>query len=286
MRGFANEVSGRFVGWLMRRRVIQRLAWAQHTNPAVRTVWTRVSNPLRWRPLPILSGAGRGMRINLHGSFVGFATGTAERPLQEALVRELGRGATFFDIGANVGFITLIAAKLVGPSGRVVAFEPVPSHVAAINANLALNGLHGIEVRETAIGREAGSASLIVSDFSAFARFASVSTPDRARETIEVAVSSIDELVGCGALPTPDVIKIDVEGAELDVIEGMQRTLGEHRPVILCEVHDSNARYVELMRSLGYEVTNLDEDVPVEHGHRNVHTLARAQSLAAARVPG
>ena len=77
------------------------------------------------------------MRINLHGSAVAFATGMAERPLQSALQRELRPGATFFDIGANVGFVTLIAARLVGPSGRVVAFEPVPENVAAIRENLA-----------------------------------------------------------------------------------------------------------------------------------------------------
>ena len=105
--------------------------------------------------MTILSGPARGMRINLHGSAVAFATGTAERPLQAALQRELRPGATFFDIGANVGFVTLIAARLVGPSGRVVAFEPVPENVAAIRENLALNGIDWVEVHETAVARAA-----------------------------------------------------------------------------------------------------------------------------------
>ena len=84
----------------------------------MRALWTRASRPLRWRPIPILSGPGRGLRINLHGSAVAFATGMAERPMQEALARELRPGATFFDIGANVGFVTVLAARLVGPGGR------------------------------------------------------------------------------------------------------------------------------------------------------------------------
>jgi FkbM family methyltransferase len=222
------------------------------------------------------------MRINLHGSAVAFATGTAERPLQDALQREVKPGATFFDIGANVGFVTILAARLVGPSGRVVAFEPVPANVAAIRENLELNGIDWVDVRQTAVGRSSGSATFIVSDVSAFSRLASVSVPSGARESIEVAVSSIDELMSSGALPAPDVVKLDVEGAELEAIEGMRRTFGEHQPVLLCEVHDCNAEYVELMRGLGYETTNLDEDVPVELGHRNAHTLARPQARVSA----
>jgi hypothetical protein len=58
----------------------------------------------------------------------------------------------------------------------------------------------------------------------------------------------------------------------------MRRTIAEHRPVILCEVHDCNADYVALMNGLGYETVNLDEDVPVELGHRNAHTLARPRA--------
>jgi FkbM family methyltransferase len=221
------------------------------------------------------------MRINLHGSAVAFATGTAERPLQDALEREVKTGATFFDVGANVGFVTILAARLVGPSGRVVAFEPVPENVAAIRENLALNGIDWVDVRQTAVGRAAGSASFIVSDVSAFSRLASVNVPSGARESIEVVVSSIDELMSAGGLPAPDVVKIDIEGAELEAIEGMRHTLGEHRPVLLCEVHDCNAEYVELMGSLGYATINLDEEVPVEFGHRNAHTLARPQPAAA-----
>jgi len=283
MRRLATSGALRFLSWLMDRRLPKRIAAAQHTNRAVQLLWTRLSRALRWRPIPILSGPGRGLRINLHGSAVAFATGTAERPLQEALQRELGPGATFFDIGANVGFVTIIAAKLVGRSGRVVAFEPVPANVAAIKENLALNRIDWVDVHETAIGRRSGSsASLIVSDVSAFSRLASVSVPTGARETIEVAVNSVDELLAAGALPVPDVIKIDVEGAELEVIEGMRRTIKEHRPVLLCEVHDCNAEYVALVQSLGYEAINLDEDLPVERGHRNAHTLARPRASVSA----
>jgi FkbM family methyltransferase len=275
MRRVVTSAALRLLTWLADRRFGRRLAARQHTNPLVRRLWSLSSRPLRWRPITILEGPAKGLRINLHGAAVAFATGAAERPVQDALVREIRPGATVFDIGANVGFVTLVAARLVGPNGRVVAFEPVPENVESIKENLALNEVDWVELRETAIGREGGSARMIVSDVSAFSRLETISVPDAERERIDVSITSIDELVGSGSVPAPDLVKIDVEGAELEVIEGMRRTIAEHHPVILCEIHDCNVPYAELMRSLGYEPVNLDEDVPVERGHRNAHTLAK-----------
>jgi FkbM family methyltransferase len=282
VRQFLNSTVLRVLSWLIDHPIPRKIAAMQHSNRFVHGAWERVSRPLRWRPIPILSGPGRGLRINLHGSAVAFATGTAERPLQSALMSELKPGATFFDIGANVGFITILAAKLVGPTGRVIAFEPVPENVAAIRENLALNDITWAEVIDTAVSSEPGTASLIVSDVSAFSRLADISIPTGARTTIEVVVNSIDAFLRSGEQPAPDLVKIDVEGAELDVIAGMRETLSTHRPVILCEVHDCNVAYAELMESVGYAPINLDEEnVPVEHGHRNAHTLARPVVVAA-----
>jgi FkbM family methyltransferase len=273
----------RAVSRLDEHRVFRQLAARQHRNRVVRVLWTRASRPLRWRPVPILSGPARGLRINLHGSAVAFATGTAERPMQEALVRELRPGATFFDIGANVGFVTILASRLVGPAGRVIAFEPVPENAAAIRENLRLNGIDWAEVHEAAVGASAGHAKLIVSDVSAFSRLATVNVPTGARGQIDVKVTSVDEFLAEGAAPPPDLVKVDVEGAELEVIDGMRQTLARHQPAVLCEVHDCNVQYAELMASLGYKPINLDEvDVPVEYGHRNAHTLAKPSVAAAA----
>ena len=145
MREVLTKASLRVLSRLDGMRLARRIAAKQHQSALVRALWTRASRPLRWRPIPILSGPGRGLRINLHGSAVVFATGMAERPMQEALARELRPGATFFDIGANVGFVTVLAARLVGPGGRVIAFEPVPQNAAAIRENLALNGIDWAE---------------------------------------------------------------------------------------------------------------------------------------------
>lgn len=276
MRQAVTGLGLRAISWLDERRFFRRIAWQQHNNRFVRELWTRLSRPLRWRTLPIMSGPARGLKINLHGSAVQFATGAAERPMQEAVVAELRPGATFYDIGANVGFVTLLAARLVGPTGRVVAFEPVPENVAAIRHNLALNGIDWAEVRQTAVADKPGSAKLILSDVSAFSRLATVNVPTGARGQIEVQVTTVDEFMASGQAPPPDLVKIDVEGAELEVIEGMRETLARHHPAVLTEVHDCQSEYAALMAGLGYKPLNLDEvDVPVENGHRNVHTLAK-----------
>ena len=93
------------------------------------------------------------------------------------------------------------------------------------------------------------------------------------REEIDVTVVSIDELVAAGAIPPPNVVKIDTEGAELQAIEGMRATIERHRPAIVCELHDTNAEFCALMESLGYVLTNLDGPEPVATAGP-VHALA------------
>src|SRR5437588_12274280 len=99
MRRFTTMTSLRVLSWLMDRQMPKRIAASQYTNRLVHAIWIGISRALRWRPVPILDGPGRGLSINLRGSAVAFATGTAERPVQAALALELVPGATFFDIG-------------------------------------------------------------------------------------------------------------------------------------------------------------------------------------------
>src|SRR4029077_17297186 len=94
MRRVVTRTALRMLTWLADQRFARRIAARQHTSGAVRVIWSVASRPLRWRPIPILGGPAKGLRINLHGSAVAFATGGAERPLQDALMREVHEGAT------------------------------------------------------------------------------------------------------------------------------------------------------------------------------------------------
>ncbi|MEP7334396.1 MAG: FkbM family methyltransferase [Actinomycetota bacterium] len=164
------------------------------------------------------------------------------------LVHEHLADGDFVDVGAHVGLYT-VAAALDGP-GRVLAFEPNPSARAQLEANVALNECANVLVVPKAVGDAPGSALLHVPktpdpSFSSLAggRFAE-------GEPIDVEVTTVDAEVEAAEL-RPSVVKIDVEGGELAVVGGMQRTLERHRPVLLVEVSEASAR--ELAQTLdGY----------------------------------
>src|SRR5687768_14536141 len=178
-------------------------------------------------------------------------------PVQETFRRHLAPGAVVYDVGANVGFFSLLAARLVGPSGHVYAFEPAPANAATVRANAAVNGLDRVTVLEVAVGAAPGRAALSVPADASWAFLERYAPDRRPPETVDVEVAALDGLVDDGALPPPQLVKVDVEGGELDVIAGMSRTLRRHRPVLVCEMHGHNAEFVRLAESLGYRVTNL-----------------------------
>jgi FkbM family methyltransferase len=197
-------------------------------------------------------------------------TGTHEIAVQEALVRSLRAGDHVWDVGANIGYLALVAAGMVGPSGRVVAIEPDPDCAHAIRTNATLNGLEAtIAVIEAAASDSTGTADLVVVADRLWTRLASVGDHDLNERTLTVATIALDDV----RQPPPALIKIDVEGAELDVVAGMTRLLREARPIVVCEMHGRNAEFCALMEAAGYTVSNLDGPDPVAQAGDNVHAL-------------
>ena len=240
--------------------------------------------PLRWwlrrGSMRVIAGAGEDLRLSLahlpvaHAHAGSLPRGTLEIPVQEALRRLLGEGDVFYDVGANIGFFALIAARLVGPAGRVYAFEPVAESAEAIRANAELNGFENVTALEKAVGAATGHERLLVVEDLSWSRLERGQQHSRAVATVEVEVVALDELVERGELRPPTLVKIDVEGAELSVIEGMRRTLERHRPAVICELHDTGAEVAAAFEALGYEVTNLEAKQPVSSATGNVHALA------------
>ena len=237
----------------------------------------------RWygrAPVPIAGGLAHLLYVSTpdlpldHAHAGLIVRGTLEPPVQEALRRLVAPGAVFYDIGANIGFFTILGARLVGPGGRVVAFEPVPACARAVANNIALNGFGQAEIREAAVGGASGRDRLLVVGEASWSHLASTGRHADVRDEIDVAVVAIDELVGAGEIPPPDVVKIDTEGAELQAIAGMRATIERHRPAIVCELHDTNDAFCALMDEFGYATTNLDGPAPVD-GAGPVHALAQ-----------
>jgi len=234
-------------------------------------------------PVPIAGGLGHLLYVSTadlpldHAHAGLIVRGTLEPPVQEALRRLLAPGDVFYDIGANVGFFTLLGARLVGPSGRVVAFEPVPWCARAVGRNIELNDFEHAQIQQRAVGAADGSARLLVVGEASWSHLESTGRHADVRDEIDVEVSSLDSLVAAGSIPPPDVLKIDTEGAELQVIEGARETIAGHRPAIVCELHDTNEAFVALMDELGYVTCNLDGPAAVLAAGP-VHALAQPRS--------
>ena len=230
-------------------------------------------------PIVVPTGRGQGLRLDLrhipvaHAHLAGIAYGLLEQPVQEALRRHLGPGGVFYDIGANVGFFTLIGARFAGPDGHAYALEPTPDNAAAVRANAALNGAENVTVIEKAAGAQAGSARLQVVDDQSWSKLVETGEHPLTQTVMDVEVVAVDDLVRNGLRP-PDLVKIDVEGFELPVLEGMRRTLAEHRPAVICELHGTHREFAAFMRDAGYRIVNLEGPGPIEAEGASAHALA------------
>jgi FkbM family methyltransferase len=175
----------------------------------------------------------------------------------------LGPGMTVLDVGANAGVVTLLAAALVGPGGRVHAFEPSPRDRSRLTANVDASGLTNVSVHAEALGRETGKAVLRVSSaerpgHNTIGGFAYAA--DAPTDAAEVVVTTLDEFVGAEGLTRLDFVKLDVEGSETAVLQGGRESLGRFRPVLITEAYDpslrelgtSAAELLALLRDLGY----------------------------------
>ena len=240
----------------------------------LRAVWTWAGKA----PVPIRGGGAKGLLVwpsfdLRHVQARSLLAGALEPEVQDVVRRWLEPGSVFYDIGANIGFFSLIGARAVGSGGRVYAFEPVAENAAAVRANAALNGFDNVCVLERAVSSEIDRARLLLVADRSWSMLDPGWLHPETIAVLEVETTTIDDLLARGGLPAPDVIKIDVEGAELDVIRGAGKTLSRHRPTIICEAHGTMPLLYELLRAEGYEIDVLDDGPPEPPAP--VHILAR-----------
>ncbi len=211
-------------------------------------------------------GVGKGLLFDPGSSNRAYASGDNELPVQQCIANHLAKGHVLYDVGANVGFLTVIGAHLVGEQGTVYAFEPVPENVSTLRGNVARNGLRSVRVLRLAVADKSGQTDLVLARYSGGAALASVEAPPDAAGTIQVEMVSIDDLVFARGFKPPSMVKIDVEGAEIEVLKGMPRTLRAHAPIVLYEIDGATTQRVEekrkecdeYLREFGYTITQLE----------------------------
>ncbi|MCS6908321.1 MAG: FkbM family methyltransferase [Anaerolineales bacterium] len=258
-----------WLGWLSRltplalKRGVYRLPWlAKWLRRAV----NRSIQP-GWQWVEITAGGLRGlsMLLDLHQE-KDYWLGTYEPQLQRT-VRELVRpGQVAYDIGANVGYITLLLARRVGAQGQVIAFEPLPENAERLRQNARANAhLAPIEVIEAAVVESDRQVSFLVGPSDDTGR---VDTPVSAGrgegEKLCVAGVTLDTVVFEQGYPPPQVVKIDVEGGEVEVLRGMPRLLREVRPLVLLETHSLPCAQAcwDLLVGVGYRLCRMEKGYP------------------------
>ena len=189
-----------------------------------------------------------------------------ERPVIEDILAHVGHDDVFFDIGADRGWYSCLVGGAI-ENGCVVAFEPHRSRVAVLKRNLARNGIRAIV------------QSVALSDSSGWVDFGYHIKPESSKVETQVRTVPGDELVRDGSVPTPTVIKIDVEGAELNVVRGLSETLkSDSCTLVYCELHDKVRDYggtqEEVQRELrnhGFEIERIHtrDDQPFIRGKKS-----------------
>jgi FkbM family methyltransferase len=288
LRQLRHEATGRARYWgtraFSRLPEERRQAWGERVHG--RNGQVAVGALADWygrAPIAVANGPAARMAISTahlpldHAHIGSIVRGTLEPAVTEALTRTVRPGHVFYDVGANLGYFTLVAARMVGPAGRVIAFEPVPWCADAVAANIALNDLRQAEVRAEAVGAATGHSRLRVVRDASQSMLASLSRGADTRDEIDVAVVAVDDLVSAGAIPPPDVMKIDTEGAEILVLEGMRETIARHGPRIVCEIHETNDAFAAFMEDVGYRVTNLGGPWAVTEPEAGSHIHALAE---------
>lgn len=209
--------------------------------------------PLRVIPptmqIPILQGRLKGKKWIVGSSQHGCWLGSYEYDKQQLFEATVKSGNVVFDLGAHVGFYTLLASVLVGETGRVFAFEPLPNNLNYLKQHLSLNSITNVQVIEAAVSDRTGVATFDIHDSSFQGHLSTTGQ-------LQVKTVSLDDWIAKGKIPSPDYMKIDVEGAEMDVLVGARELLQRSHPKIALATHSDELRYdcCQFLKTLGYQL--------------------------------
>jgi len=209
-----------------------------------------------------------GFKLNVNlAEWIGqhiYMTGNFEPATARLITSLLHDGDIMIDVGANIGFFTLLASRKAGASGKVFAFEPVPSTCAELKKNLSINGAINVAVKEIALSNVDGMATIYEGPVRNKG-LSSLRPIDSAIDRQSVPMAAFDSLdISKGPI---HLVKIDVEGAEQLVVEGMMECLRRNRPPLVIEITDgflrqfghSGESLCQTLRVLGYQMYEITD---------------------------
>jgi len=182
----------------------------------------------------------------------GYWLGTYELQKQLVFWESIKPGMVVFDIGAHVGFYTMLASVALGDQGEVVAFEPFPHNVDFLKRHLAINHRRNVRIIEAAVGSRNSQGR-----FRTGADTSTGCVSDNG--DLAVPLVALDDLVSSGAVQPPQIIKMDIEGGEYDALAGAKNLLAEWHPQIMLSTHgpDVHSKCLSLLQAMGYNVVPL-----------------------------
>ncbi len=193
--------------------------------------------------------------------------GTYEPELQAALRAFLRPGSTVYDVGANIGYVTLLMAHHSGPGSRVFAFEALPANVERIRKNIALNDLSNVTIVSAAVTDKTMPVKFFVHDSVGMGKAAGSAGRREQEYKSEITVPglSLDEFVYLQGNPVPHAVKMDIEGGEVLALPGMRRILHEAHPLMFLELHGPESEEVawKMLTSAGYTLHAMQSGYPV-----------------------
>jgi len=192
-------------------------------------------------------GIGRELRIY----------GIHEPILSHLLPLFVNTGDIILDVGANIGYYTLLFSRYVGPNGLVIAVEPEPRNFKLLQINLALNKITNVHLLQMAISDKEGTATLFISQYSNWHSLRNNTL--LTTQTVEVTTTTIDTLVENLNVPIK-LIRMDIEGFEYEALLGAQKTLSDIKPYLIIEIHPWSFKNIKRLKQmfanlvdLGYE---------------------------------
>jgi len=226
-----------------------------------KTIFGRVLRlPLKLLPknliIPIIQGEIRGYKWIIGSGVNGYWLGSYELKKVSLFIKTIKdkKLKVIYDIGAHVGYYTLISSKCVGDKGIVYSFEPNPQNIFYLKKHIEINKINNVSIIERAVSNFIGTVNFDITS--------NTSTGKIADKGVPIQSITIDYFVFKNNNNPPEIMKIDIEGAELDALKGAKETITKFHPIIFLSLHSGDL-YKEckrLLNNYSYKIQEFEDN--------------------------